>query len=299
MLRRLPCIFCIVLTCAAACTIKEPQPKSKHEQTACNRIVSLAPSLTEIAFALGLGNRVVGVTHFCDYPLEARTKQEVGGYATPNYELLTSLRPDAVLLLEHHAAVRAHLQALGLNTLMLKSEGLQDVLNSIRSVSVHCGVAATGASLVTAIEKKIRNIEKKTAHLDRPRILMTTGRRMGSAALTDIFVVGKRSFFNDVIVAAGGENAMPESAIQYSRISTEGIIALNPEVIVDLMADLDETGISVQDVIEQWQEVGRVDAVASGRVHVIGEDFAVIPGPRIVLLIEALAKVFHPEVDWS
>jgi iron complex transport system substrate-binding protein len=122
---------------------------------------------------------------------------------------------------------------------------------------------------------------------------------MGSGSIKDIYAAGKGSLFDEVVHAAGGINAFKGKAASYARMSAEGVLELNPDVIIDLVVNLEDKGIARKDVVVQWDVVGRTNAVKNGRVHVLANDYVVIPGPRIVFLVEELARLFHPDVNWE
>ncbi len=294
-------VFVIVAAVTAYLAGQEARPSDVDNDNAspCQRVVSLAPSITETLFALGLGDRVVGVTRYCDFPAEARTKEKIGGYSTPNYELIFDLRPDVVFLLNLHQDAKKHLTALNIETQTVVAERVDDVFGSIEAVGRVCSEEQRARDLVRSIEERLARIQQKTANLKRPRVLVSVGRSMGSNSIKDVFVAGRNSFFSQVVELAGGANAMEQGSVIYPRLSAEGILDLNPAVIVDLVVNNEEKNISEEEVILQWKSVGRTDAFRNGRVHVLGQDYVVVPGPRFIELVEQLARLFHPDLDWS
>jgi iron complex transport system substrate-binding protein len=223
----------------------------------------------------------------------------VGGYTNPNFETIVNLRSDLVLVTEYHGVILDQLARLKLKTLTLRTESIEDVVGAIRKIGATCGVEKTSEELAGSIERRLAAVKSKTLGRDRPRVLLSVGRSMGSSSLKEVFIAGKGTFFDEAIEAAGGTNAYTGEAVKYPRVSAEGILELNPDVIVDLVADLDEKGLGEEDVKNQWRDVKQVSAVKSGRVYVMGEDYVVVPGPRVVLLVERLARLFHPEIGWS
>ena len=294
-------LFFIALLLVAAGHIvrwsSEPPPAPL--QISCARVVSLAPSITEMLFALGLGGRVVGVTRYCDHPDEARTKPKVGGFADPNYEQIWGAKPDVVFLLNLHKKQRAQLRELGVTTVALSADTLSGIYDAIHSIARICGVAPRGGKLVASMATRLAGIARLTKDRKRPKVLLSIGRGMGGGSLKEIFAAGKATFFNDVIALAGGQNAIQSHTVLYPRLSAEGVIALNPEVIVDLVTDLEDKAIRPDEILAQWQDAAHTDAVKKDRVHLLSQDYSVVPGPRIVLLAEQLARLIHPEIDWS
>ena len=262
------------------------------------RIVSLAPSITESLFSLGLGERIVGVTQYCDYPKEALSKKKVGGYYDPNYEAIVGLRPDLVVLFSEHLAQRQALAEMDIKTLTLDHNKVDKILGSLLLIGKTCGVEKKAQSLVTDIRRRIARIQDMTKGLPRPRVLVSMGRNMGTGSIQDVYISGGNDYYHDLITMAGGNNAY-QGNIAFPAVSKEGIIRMNPEVIIDMIPDIDVAGWNEKAIIDEWQSVGEVSAVQSGKVYVFTEDYVVVPGPRFILLLEKMAKVLHPEINWA
>ncbi|HZE98320.1 MAG TPA: helical backbone metal receptor [Planctomycetota bacterium] len=253
------------------------------------RIVSLAPSITEVLFELGLGDRVVGVTRYCVFPPEARAKPRIGGYYDPNYEAISAARPDLAVVLPEHAEIRKELEHLGLKTLTVDHTRVPGILASIRLIGDACGVPEKAALLHARLDARIRNVGTRTRGRPKPRVLISIGRMAGDVSMNRITVCGRKGFFEELIELAGGVNAF-EGGIAFPSLSAEGLLQTNPDVIVDLWPDLKEKNLDAEKVRSQWSSIPGLKA----RIHVIGESYAMIPGPRVVLLLEDLARAFHP-----
>lgn len=256
------------------------------------RLVSLAPSTTEVLFALGLGDRVVGVTRYCQFPPEARTKPQMGGYYDPNYEAVVKARPDLVVTLPEHEEVRKELKKLGLNALTVDHGSVGRILDSIMTIGAACGASERARRLRSELEERIRRVGVRTSGRPRPRVLVSVGRMAGDDAMTRITACGRGGFYDDLIGLAGGVNAF-EREMTFPALSPEGLLAANPDVIIDMWPDLKEKGFDPETVRRQWKKLPGVTA----RVHIVGESYAVVPGPRVVLLLEEMARAIHPEVD--
>ncbi len=299
-------IYLGLLIAAAAVTatthfvrVAGTKPPLVDEEISCERVVSLAPSITEVVFALELGDRVVGVTRFCDYPEEARAKPKIGGYADPSYELILRSRPDVVFLLNLHEKQREHLARLEIETVTLNADTISNIFESIRKIARACSVQPRGDRLVESIQNRLAKIKELTKDKNRPRVLASLGRSMGSNSIKEVFVAGKGTFFSEVIDMAGGQNVVRSEAVMYPRLSAEGVIDLNPEVILDLVVDLEKKEIIEKEIIEQWRGAASTDAVKNQQVHVLSQDYVVVPGPRVVLLVEQIARLLHPDLNWS
>jgi iron complex transport system substrate-binding protein len=265
-------------------------------QEAPDRVVSMAPSITEILFALDLGDLLVGRTRYCDYPPEALQSTSIGGFYEPNYEAITQLEPDLVILLPDHERPAQRLAALGIPTLEVQNGTVEQILDAIRTVGDECGAPAEAAELVQSLRSRMERVERLTANLPRPAVLVSVGRNMGSGDLQDVYVAGAGSFFDELIRLAGGRNAY-SGDLKYPTVSQEGIIRMNPQVVIDIIPDLAQKNIGRDAVLAEWSTVPGVDAVDNDRVYVFGQDYVAVPGPRFVLILEQMARVLHPEVD--
>ena len=259
------------------------------------RIVSMAPNITETLFALGLGERVAGVTRFCVYPPEARKKRKVGGFLDPNYEAIVVLEPDLVLLLPEQERVREYLTELGLYYEVVHNRTVSEILATITTVGSLCRVETRAQELVEDIKKWMDSIRNRNIDALRPRVLITVGRTMGSGSLRDVCITGGNTFYDELIACAGGENAYDGAKIAYPVVSAEGILHMNPEIIIELLPNIKETGLDETDILKDWESLPDIDAVKSGRVFIVQSDYSVVPGPRFILFLEDLARMIHPE----
>ena len=269
-----------------------------HNRKKYRLIVSLAPSITEILFALGLGDRVVGVTRYCDFPPAAHTKTNIGGYYDPNYESIVKLCADLVIMLSEHKGPKQHLSELGLNTLVVNHKSISGILNSITIIGKTCGAEQKAESIVHDIQLRMERIRQKTESLPRPRVMIFVEKNMGSGTLRDVCISGRDGFYDEMIRLAGSVNAYAGN-VAFPVVSREGIIRLNPEVIIDMIPDFDEKDRDKVMILKEWDAVSQVNAVIKKRIYVFGEDYVVIPGPRFILILEKMARVIHPEVAWE
>ena len=269
------------------------QPTSSAEVP--QRIISLAPSTTEILFRLDLGDKVVGVTRFCDYPPEARTITKVGGYVDPNYEEILSLRPDLVILLTSHANARRELGKLGVPILMVPHQTIKNINEAVRLIGERCGAKPQAEALLTDIDRRFSSIRQAVAGRERPRVLVCIRRDVRLDRLGEMYMVGEDGFYNGIIEAAGGTNGL-SSPVPFPRLSEEGVIDIDPEVIIDLVEPGRDGGRTPAEIARQWDQLPFVSAVRDHRVYVLIGYHALRPGPRYILFLEELARLLHPGV---
>jgi len=259
------------------------------------RIISLAPNTTEILFALGLGERVVGVSRFCDFPPPVADIPRVGGFTDPNYEAIVSLKPDVVILLTSHADVLREMEKLKIRTLPVPHETIAETHRAIHIIGEACGASDSAAALSADLILREAAVTKAVSGKPNPRVLICIARDMESGDLSGIYVAARGSFHDEILENAGGENACGDDMIAYPQVSAEGIIALDPEIIIDLVGETVPGGKTVDEIVRQWDTLHVVRAVKERRVYALAGDHALRPGPRYVEFLEELATQLHPD----
>ncbi|MBN2293241.1 MAG: cobalamin-binding protein [Pirellulales bacterium] len=274
------------------------------------RIVSMAPSITEILFALKLGDRVVGVSNYCNYPAEAKKIDRIGGVMDPNLEAVVALKPDLVVMLHGNKALCPSLERLGIKTLLVDHKTIRGVLESIPTIGQSCGNTSAARKMTDDLRARIEQVRQKTSGLRRPKVMVSVIRRLGTGRLEDVYVAGNDRYFDEMIEIAGGQNVFADQPVRYPVVSNESIIKANPEIIIDIVssvsdissADDKKSGKSYINemrakTLADWQQLSDVDAVASGKVYYLDENYISVPGPRFILVLEKLQKLLHPEAD--
>lgn len=277
----------------------EAMVRAVVQEVDCSRIVSLAPSVTETLFALGLGGQVVGVTRYCKHPPEVTELPSVGGYFDPNYELMISLRPSLVVLLPGLDELRQRLADLKFDTLEANQESVPEILNSIESVGAACGVGERARELISELRAQQEEIADKTVGLPRPGVLIVVDREMGVGRIRDLYVAGRSTFYDDLLTMAGGINVYDGKLVQYPTLSLEGLLRVNPQVIIEIVPQLAERELTAEDIREDWEDLSSLNAVREGRIYVLAESYAAVPGPRYVRLLADMARAIHPEAEWE
>ncbi|MBI5410855.1 MAG: cobalamin-binding protein [Nitrospirae bacterium] len=250
------------------------------------RIISLAPSVTEILFAIGLDREIVGVTQFCDYPPEALAKPKVG-YSNPNVESIVALQPDLILAPREfmRADVLGKLEQLKIPTFVLEAKTIEDIPSHIQTVGRMLERTSAADRVALDLRRQIAETRKKVGGLPRPRLLYVLNSR-------PLITVGPGSFLHHMIELAGGTNVAVRASLPYPRLSMEEVLKEDPEIIVFPVGAAD--GLSDSDQ-QQWRRWTTLSAVKQGRFHRVPSDLLNRPGPRIVQGLDALARILHPE----
>ncbi|MEQ1760115.1 MAG: helical backbone metal receptor [Vicinamibacterales bacterium] len=265
-------------------------------QSAPARIISTSPSITETLFALGLGDRVVGVSSYCRFPAGVAGLPKVGSYLMPDVELMARLRPDLVFV---HAAATGparRLESLRIpHSTIEQGTSLSRVFSSMRQIASAAGVAARGDQMVADVERRLQRVRGPARTTARPRVLFIIGRRPGT--LSDLVAIGPGGYLNDLIGIAGAANVLDiVGQPEYPRISMEVVLRLDPDVIVDTvdMGDTDAERARRQPINERlWKAYPTLAAVKAGRVHAATTDALVVPGPRVVEAAQWVAAVLN------
>ncbi len=250
------------------------------------RVISLAPSITEILYAIGQGDRLVGVTPFCDYPPEAKLKPKVG-YTRPNLESIVALRPDLVLAPSEfmRADLLGKFETLKIQAYVLRATSVEDIYSHIKTLGRMLDHSAKADLVATDLRRSIMEIKARTADRPRPRLLYVLN--------TDpLITVGPGSFIHQLIELAGAANIAAHAESPYPRFSMETVIREDPEIILFPVGQAEGIPESEQQLWHRWRSIS---AVKDGRFHRVSADLLNRPGPRIAQALEALAKIIHPE----
>jgi len=270
--------------------------KNDASQQQVRRIVSLAPSITESLFALGLGDNVVGVTRYCQYPAKVKAIEKVGGLLDPNFEAILRSRPDLVVMAIDNQDTIRKLQSLNLNVLVVHQKTVSDILDAMLKIGKAAGKPKEALTWVQNARKKIETTRKNFEHSNRPRVLVSMTRVFGTGTVKEVYLAGPNTFYGDLIEITGGTNAYDASIVKMPSISTEGIINLNPEVVIDIIPMSEETLIDPEAARAEWQSLTNISAVKNKRIVVLTGDYTVVPGPRFLKIMDDFATAVHPEV---
>jgi len=286
MYRLIVPFFIVCLGCAPSPPLVSPDviPEMPPQ-----RIISSLPSITEVLFDIGLGNRIVGDSSFTKYPPETAQIAKIGGLYDINRERIVSLKPDLVILSVENDSLR---QSLYAPVLMVDHRTLSGVLDSYLIIGELFG----GETLATARKKRHELLNKLNAFKARTegkepiRTLISIDRSYGTGRIQHLFVAGADSFLSEAVAMAGGENVAASTGLLAPMLSAEGVIHLAPEVIIDIQI----SGIDPARSVSDWQSLGNsVPAVRHRRILTLTDDYASIPGPRTPMLVEKIVRYFE------
>lgn len=282
LIQRLLIITLFILITASYC-FSDNSPK---------RIVSLSPNLTQVIYALGDLDSVVGVTVYDEFPLEVVDLPKVGGWINPNYEAILALKPDLVVIMkDQDISFGDKLRELGLKTFTAKSnDSISDILQSITDLGQMLGKEEQAQKLTGHIKNNLDQINEKNKNSNKKSVLLVVGRNPGS--LEDIYVIGTNNYINELIELAGGENIIKNER-NALKITKESIFSLNPEVIIEinhLKSDREAQ------ILEIWKSLKQVDAVKNNQVYVLSSKVLLHPSQRIVEGAQILVDILNPEI---
>lgn len=249
------------------------------------RIVSLAPSVTETLFALGFGDRLVGVTTYCDYPAEARKLPKIGGFMSPSLETIVAKRPDVVIGVSRATdPVKAkEMERLGLKVTLVSLTSLSEILSSIKSIARLLGNPEAGEKLASKIGAQIQDVRKRIEQAPRRSVLLVVGIR-------PLVAVGGKNFIDELITLAGGENIAGSATQPWLNLPEEYVVAKAPQVIIEA-----GMGSEREQSARHWADLKSIPAVKERRVYAYPSDKFLRPGPRIGEGLGEIARLVHPE----
>jgi len=252
------------------------------------RIVSLAPGITETLYALGLADKIVGVTSFCNWPTSALQKQRIGGFINPSIEQIVSLKPDLIIATAdgNRPDTVRQLERIGLTVYVTNPSDTNGILRSIFHLGEITARKNAAAKLVRQLQKRLSNIEAQIRYKSKPRVFFQIG-------LEPLITISGKTLINEVIERAGGINIASNDTARYPRYSPEGIMEGLPDVILFAPMANDKEFTAVKNF---WQKFEGIPAVKNNRIYPINTDLISRASPRIVDAIEKMALIFHPDI---
>lgn len=251
------------------------------------RIISTAPSVTEILFALGLEEKIVGVTTLCNYPEEAKTKEKIGTFQSPNIEKILSLKPDLIVATGGvQRQVVEKLEQLGVPVFVSYPGTLEDVIKSIYTIGRICGAEKSAKELAFNLKLRIAKVTTKVSKAKtKPKVFFELWHE-------PLMSAGPGSFIDDLIKKAGGINIAGSAKSAYPIFSLEQLVKEDPDVIIGAESSMGGNPLEISKR-PGWDAL---KAVKNQRIYTINDDIVFRSGPRLVLALEIIAKYLHPEL---
>jgi iron complex transport system substrate-binding protein len=253
------------------------------------RIISIAPSNTEILFALGLEDKIVGITNYCNFPEETKNIEKIGETFPLNLEKIVSLKPDLILAYAGQLNEIPRLRELGLKVIVIEPLNLQETLKSIQMVATVGGIPEKGNILVENLSQRIDQIKTEVSNLEitkKPKVFI-------GGIYETIWTPGEGTLFNELISLAGGIN-IAAGFSGWTKISPEFILKEDPDIIIipiGAMNPGDE--LKIKENIYQRPGWSNLSAIKNQKIFIVNEDLFFRPGPRIVDGLERLYKIFY------
>ncbi|MGN0930351.1 MAG: ABC transporter substrate-binding protein, partial [Thermoguttaceae bacterium] len=268
------------------------------------RLVSTAPSITEILCALGLTERIVGISNYCHYPPEIEDLPRIGSLYEFDTERIIELKPDCVVLLAENEILAKSLSELGIPYVCVEHSSLKGVLDSFIILGKKAsdfekddGILERAQTQRNHMLEEFEFIREKTANMEKRRTLISIFRELHKEGLGEIYVAGDNPYFNELLEIAGGVNVAQELEGIAPIVTAEGVIELNPEVIIDMRPPekiATDYGLKEKETRADWDSLKTgVDAVRLNQVYPIWDDYASCPGPRSIYFARWLADVIH------
>ncbi|HIB42585.1 MAG TPA: hypothetical protein EYO37_01175 [Nitrospina sp.] len=261
---------------------------------ASQRVISTSPAITEILFAIGAGDRVVGVTDFCNYPEQACRLPSIGGPLNPSTETWITLKPDLIIIQEDSKVIQKNAKIFEIPSLTVSVNNLNNILNSIQIIADSLHMPQAGHQLAIKIKTKIEGYRTHLKKIEPRQVLMLLSDTNDPSR--DLYAVGRDTFLNELLTIAGGENVLPDTMARYPKVSKEYIIAKSPEIIIEVGP---KSNLSKEETLARkktWGKFSTLRAVKDDKLYFIGADYILIPGPRLLNILDDFTRTIHPEL---
>jgi len=255
------------------------------------RIVSMAPNLTEILFALGLEDKIVGVAAGSDYPPRALSKPKMGTFWQPSIEAVIAAKPDLVITLgfSQQKNLAQRLERIGYRTATVNIERISELSEAIRTIGEVTDRKPRADELVRAISEKLENLSVLVGAREKVKVLWVVQRE-------PLRVAGRNTFVNEMIELAGGENAIGPTVHKYPPISSEQVYACGADVIIEPAMTTKDLGAQRDSAVKYWSRFKNIGPVKNGRIYVIDGDIVSRLGPRLYEAVETIARCLRPQL---
>lgn len=264
--------------------IKDDMNREVEFQSRVTRIVSLAPSITETMFVLDGGKSLIAVTDYCDYPPAAKMKASIGGMVTPNFEKITELKPDLIIMTVegNNQEDFNKLQNLGYKIFVTSPKDIDGIIKSISDIGKIIGADSSAESLIGSMRQRQEKVIHSKGGTRNSKVLTVI-------SLQPLICAGKNTFINELIGMAGGINIAANTPMPYPILNREEVLKQNPDIIIAM----DDAVRNTYEILRFFPEWKNLNAFRSKKVFIIDGDILSRPGPRIIDGLEMLSGIIN------
>ena len=288
-------IICLILV---GCSKKETSNETISDNMVNKpklRILSLAPNITSMICAMGHRNDLVGVTRFCVYPdMNTDKISNVGGYLDFSLEEAMRTNPNIVFLSENHTSAKEAFENTDVKVCIVGITTFEDIPKTITAIGNAIGEPLKAEELVKTFNGSCTKIREKTNHMyEKPKVLICLGRDYGTDQMGRIYIAGNTSIYEGALEVCNAKNVFADKGIENPALTLEGIMELNPDVIIEITPNYDELSVSREQIIKDWNVAPKINAVKNKRVYVLSDREASIPDQDFYKVVDKLADLIH------
>ena len=258
------------------------------------RVISFSPSITEVLFAIGAEDQIAAVTDFCTYPKEALKKPKIGGILNTNAESIISLKPDMLIFQPGKSNVKQLAKNFNIDYIETSFQDLKSIYQSIKDIGTILKKTEEAKRLIINIKSKLEKYQERLKNIKPKSTLLILGDSQDP--LRDLYAVGRKTFLDELLTRSGGENVLDKTLSQYPKVSREFIISRSPEVIIIAGPNSEFREQNFSQNLNAWRVLGSVRAIQNKNIHFIYEDYILIPGPRLVNIVDKFFHAIHPKI---
>lgn len=284
-------IGCCLWYCCQTLDHLRPDNRPTHSRR-FERIISISPAVTEWICALGCGDRLVAVGRHCHVPEEIRSRSKVGDAFNPNFELITRLNPDGIVIQGQSATLANYCRRRQIPLIRVELDDLASIHQTIFVLGQSLDRVAAARELSAGICRELADVQHRVAPFQSLRTFVCISRSSG--ALQPLYTMNSSGFLSELLALAGGANVFGDLKQEYFAVSGESVLVAAPDVILELRPGMALAAGDQENLQSDWQALGMMPAVAQNRIHALTQDYLLVPGPRVVQTAQLLAQILHP-----
>jgi iron complex transport system substrate-binding protein len=259
--------------------------EKRADASICKRIVSTAPSITSTLFELGLGDKIVGVTDNCKLPDGVGNIPGIGKVLDINSESVMMLKPDTAIVLSANEPLARKMNNLKINTIVVDQSTIDGFMFSLKIIGEICSIQESAADLNYRIEEKLNSVVNSFKPDKSLKIMVVAGRDYFDEGIKDVYIAGRDGFYDKIMEITGVQNVY-QGSLTYPKIQVEGIMTLDPDVIIDVVTMENISEEKLASMQKNWDKLNNLKAVKNKKVFMINKDYWSIPGPGYVRIVE-------------